>query len=164
MGITQVLQGMGLGVAVSILMLIYHASSPYSTVLGRVAGTNVFHDIRIHSNLETIPGQLIFRFDSSLFFANATHFEETLRAKINAAKEPVRQVLIDAETINLIDSTATEMLLRLHNELKIKGITLAFSRVHDTVKDKMALAGVLDVVGDEYFYERLIDGADSFEK
>jgi high affinity sulfate transporter 1 len=156
-----VLQGMGLGVALSILVLIYRSSSPHGAVLGRVAGTNVFHDISIHPSLETTPGLLIFRFYSSLFFSNANHFEEALLAKVNSAEEPVRKVLIDAETINQIDSTATEMLLKLQNALKIKGIILAFSSVHDAVKDKMARAGIVDVVGDKYFFDTLIEGVET---
>ncbi len=157
-----VLPGMGLGVALSILILIYRATSPHSAVLGRVAGANAFHDISLRPNLETIPGQLVFRFDASLFFASANHFEEALMARINSAEQPVREVLIDAETINLIDSTATEMLVKLQSDLKTKGIVLAFSRVRDPVKDKMALAGVVDVVGAEHFYDTLIEGVEAY--
>jgi len=157
-----VLPGMGLGVALSILILIYRATSPNSAVLGRVAGANAFHDISLRPNLETIPGQLVFRFDASLFFASANHFEEALMARINSAEEPVREVLIDAETINLIDSTATEMLVKLQSDLKTKGIALAFSRVRDPVKDKMGLAGVVDVVGAEHFYDTLIEGVEAY--
>ncbi len=159
-----VLQGMALGIALSLLILIYRASSPHCAVLGRIAGINAFHNINMYPNLETIPGQLIFRFDSSLFFANATHFEEILMAKIQSTKDPIRQVLIDAETINSIDSTAIEMLFRLHKKLKAKKITLSFARVHDTVKDKMFLSGIVDAVEKKYFYETLIEGVEAFKK
>jgi len=72
-------------------------------------------------------------------------------------------VLIDAEGVNLIDSTATEMLLKLQTRLHKKGITLTFAHVHNRVKDKMAIAGVVDSVGADHFYNTLHDGIEAFE-
>ena len=157
-----VLPGIGLGVTLSLLLLIYRATSPSSAVLGREPGGRVFHDVSRRPNLETTPGLLIFRFDSSLFFASANHFGEDLQARLAAAVEPVRQVLIDAETINLLDTTAAEMLLELKTSLGPKGITLAFARVRDPIKDKMALAGVVDAVGADHFYDTLLEGVEAF--
>jgi MFS superfamily sulfate permease-like transporter len=153
---------MGLGVALSLLLLIYRATSPASAVLGRVPGENAFRDISRRPDLETTPGLLIFRFDSSLFFASANHFVEALQARLAAATEPVRQVLLDAETINLLDTTAAEMLLELQTSLDKQGITLAFARVHDPVKDKMALTGVVDAVGADRFFDTVMEGVEAF--
>jgi len=77
--IIGVLPGMGLGVALAILLLIYRASSPPSAVLGRVHGSNTFQDISHRPNLETIPKRLIYHFDASSFFANANCFNEALQ-------------------------------------------------------------------------------------
>ena len=160
--IVGVLPGMGLGVSLSILILIYRASSPHSAVLGRVSGTNSFRDVSIRSNLETVPGLLIFRFDSSLFFASATHFEDALLAQVMRADKKVHKVLIDAESMNLIDSTATEMLMKLQTELTAQGITLGFARVRDQIKDKMQLSGFIDQLGSDHFYNTLNDGVEAF--
>ena len=157
-----VLPGMGLGVALSLLLLIYRATSPASAVLGRVPGESAFRDVSRRPNLQTYPGLLIFRFDSSLFFASANHFGEALQARLAAAAEPVRQVLIDAETVNLLDTTAAQMLLELQASLDKQGITLAFARVRDPVKDKMASTGVVDAVGADRFYDTVMEGVEAF--
>lgn len=161
--IIGVLPGMGLGVALSMLLLIYRATSPSSTVLGRETGGNSFHDMGRTPNLETIPGLLIFRFDSSLFFASSNHFNEALKASIADSEGPVSQILIDAETFNIMDSTAAEMLLDLKSELHKNGMNLAFACVHDAVKDKMQISGVVDAVGSNYFYNSLTEGVKAFE-
>jgi len=162
-----VLPGMGLGIALSLLLLIYRATSPASAVLGRVPGESAFRDISRRPNLETIPGLLVFRFDSSLFFASANHFGEALQARIEQVTEstgvPVRQVLVDAETINLLDTTAAEMLLDVQASLAKQGITLAFARVRDPVKDKMTVTGVVDVVGADNYYDTVVMGAEAFK-
>ncbi len=161
--IIGVLPGMGLGVALSLVLLIYRATSPSSAVLGREpGGSSAFRDVSRRANLETTPGLLIFRFNSSLFFASANHFAEALQARIAAAAEPVRQVLLDAESINLLDSTAAEILLEQQTSLEKKGIILAFARVRDEVKEKMALAGVVDAAGADHFYDTVLEGAEAF--
>ena len=157
-----VLPGMGAGIVLSILLLIYRATSPSSAILGREGDANSFHDIRRYPGLKTVPGLIIFRYDSNLFFASANNFHNTLLAHITRSKEPVSEVLIDAEGVNTIDTTGTEMLLELQKHLSRKGISLSFARVHDLVKDKLILTGVADAVGSEHFYETLQDGMDTF--
>jgi high affinity sulfate transporter 1 len=157
-----VLPGMGAGIALSILLLIYRASSPTCAVLGREGEANSFHDIRRYPGLTTIPGLLIFRFDSNLFFANASHFYNLLQSFIEQAATPVSRVLIDAEGINVIDTTGTEMLLELQKDLSRKGISLTFARVHDTVKDRMKTTGVVELIGRDHFFETLEEGVDNF--
>ena len=157
-----VLQGIGLGVVLSIVALIYRASYPGTAVLGQLPGKEAYRDLKRHPDATTIPGLLLFRFDSSLFFANATHFADVLKREIGEAEDPVRAVLVDAEPTNLIDATACDMLVKLHSELSAKGIVLAFARVRDPVRDKLRQAGVEAVVGADRVYERITDGVRAF--
>ena len=87
-----------------------------------------------------------------------------MQVRLTATEEPVSQILFDAETINLMDSTATDMLLELQKNMTNKGITLAFACVHDAVKEKMQLAGVVDAVGSNNFYDSILDGVEAFGK
>jgi len=59
-----------------------------------------------------------------------------------------------AETVSLLDITAAERLLNVHASLTKQGITLAFARVRDPVKDKMTATGVVDAVGAEHYLTR----------
>ncbi len=157
-----VLPGMGLGIALSMLLLIYRASKPYSTALAPDKDKKAFHDIKRQPDLDPIPGLLIFRFDSSLFFASARNFRNALESQLENSAIPVTRVLVDAEGINGIDSSSTDMLLELLDTLQVRNIDLAFARVHDAVKSKMALAGIVDKVGEALFFDTLQEGADAF--
>ncbi len=158
-----VLNGMGLGVLLALLLLIHRVSSPHNAVLGRLPGSRSFFDIKRMANLELTPGLLVFRFNAPLFFANANYFEKVLKSYISMAAEPVTQVLVDAEAITLLDSTAVEMLLKLQSHLNQKGIILTFARVDYDVKDKMLLTGLMYIVGPEHFYNSIDEGAKAFE-
>jgi len=158
-----VLQGIGIGVVLSIVALIYRASYPGTAVLGRVRGREaVYRDIKRYPDAETLPGLLLFRFDSPIFFANANHFAEVLERAIADAEGPVKAVLVDAEPANLIDSTSCEMLVKLHSELAGKGIVLAFARVRDPVRDMLRRAGVEATVGADRFFDRITDGVQAY--
>jgi MFS superfamily sulfate permease-like transporter len=64
-----VLPGIAIAVALSILDVFRRAWRPYDTVLGRVEGLRGFHDTRSYPEAAVLPGLVIYRFDSPLFFA-----------------------------------------------------------------------------------------------
>ena len=67
-------------------------------------------------------------------------------------------MLLDFAPVNFIDISAADGLLSLIKELQSRGITVAFARVRDAVRDDMRLAGIEAVVGPDNFYERTTDG------
>ena len=159
-----VLQGIGIGVVLSIIALIYRASYPSTAVLGQIPGQEAYRDVKRHPEAKTLPGLLLFRFDSILFFANANHFADTLKGAVSTAEVPVKAVLVDAETVSAIDTTACDALIKLQSELAAQGIALAFARVRDPVRDVMQRAGVVAAIGAERYYDRITDGVRAFSK
>jgi MFS superfamily sulfate permease-like transporter len=157
-----VLPGIGLAVLLAMMLVIWRSSAPHTAVLGRLPGGRMFRDIRRHADAETFPGLLIYRFSAGLYFANSSHFADELKRYIAAAQHPVRSVLVDAETINLIDTTSTDMLLKLQADLGKQDISLGFARMKDDVRDKMQVAGVVKAIGADHFYEDINDGVDAF--
>ena len=152
-----VLQGIALGVVLALLTLIYQTSHPQGAVLGQLPGTEAYRDVQRHPEAITFPGLLIWRIGGDLFFASIGHVGEALKASLDARLD-VNRVLLDFSQVNFIDSTASDEFLRLINELKNRGFTLAFARVRDAVRDDMRLARIEAIVGPRNFYERLTDG------
>jgi high affinity sulfate transporter 1 len=150
-------QGIALGVVLSLLRLIYRASHPHGAVLGQLPGTEAYRDIERHPEARTFPGMLIWRVGGDMFFASVGRFVERIKAAL-ASQPTAKHVLIDAESVNFIDTTACDDLLRLAQELKVVGISLAFARVRDEVREDMRLGGLEAVVGAANFHERITDG------
>jgi SulP family sulfate permease len=107
---------------------------------------------------------LIFRFGGSLIFPNANYFRSSLKQKIREATTPVKMVLIDAQTMNMIDTTALEMLEKLLSELGKKNIILSWARLRDPLYREMYQAGLDKKIGEHNFYERISDGVAEFVK
>jgi sulfate permease, SulP family len=156
--------GIVLGVALSLLMLIYRTSHPDGAVLGQLPGTEAYRDIRRHPEALTFSGLLIWRAGGDLFFASIGHLEEGLKAALAAARPPAKHVLVDADSVNFIDASACDALLNSIKLLQSQGLTIAFARVRDEVRERMRRGGVEAVVGSTNFYERVTDGVRAWQQ
>jgi high affinity sulfate transporter 1 len=156
--------GIALGVVLSLLMLIYRTSHPHSAVLGQLPGTEAYRDVRLHPGALTFPGLLIWRAGGELFFASIGHVDEGLKAALAARRPPARHLLVDAESVNFIDTSACDALLNSIKELQSQGITFAFARMRDEVRERMRLAGIEALVGSTNFHERVTDGVQAWQE
>jgi high affinity sulfate transporter 1 len=162
--ILGVLQGIALGVVLALILLIHHASYPDTSELGQLPGEDHFRDVSSHPDAKRYPGLLIFRFENSLFFANADYFVDQVNLRIEEATEPIREVLVDCHTINLIDATGANALIGLSEELRAKGICLSLARARDAVRERMRRTGVEEAFGEDRIYDTVTDGVKAFEE
>jgi SulP family sulfate permease len=149
--ITGVLGGIIVGVIASLVETVRRTIQPRTAVLGMVAGAPTWRDVR-HEGQETVPGVVVYRFDAPLFFGNATVLREQILEQVSSADPPVHDVVISAEAITDLDTTAVEILERLLGELSDEGVTLSFARVRTPVREMMKTTGFEEKAGSENFY------------
>ena len=147
-----VLWGMGISIGLSVLAFLWRAWHPYDAVLGRATGVKGYHDLTRYPEAKQIPGLILYRFDAPLFFANATIFRERLLATVGGSEIPVKMIVVAAEPITDLDSTAADMLADLDHDLETKGVELAFAEMKDPVKDRLRRFGLVERIGHERFY------------
>ena len=160
--IVDVLPGLIIAVAVSILVLVYRASRPRTVVLGKVPDQDTFRDIERHPESETYPGLIIFRFEAELFFANASYFRDRIRELVAVADPPTQAVLVDAEAIQYIDTTAVTALEELQEELADSGVELLMARVHGRVRDMLRRSGLEERFGASRIYPSVRAGVNDY--
>jgi sulfate permease, SulP family len=159
-----VLQGIAFGVALALFLLVYRTSHPQSAVLGQLPGEEAYRDVKLHPEALTFPGLLIWRAGGDLFFASIGHLGHQLKAALATSHPPARHVLLDAGSVNFIDTSACDALLNAIKELQCQGITFAFARVRDEVRARMRLGGIEAIVGSANFYERVTDGVRAWQR
>jgi MFS superfamily sulfate permease-like transporter len=147
-----VLWGIGIAIGLSVLAFMWRAWHPYFAVLGRATGVKGYHDVTRYPEAKQIPGLLLFRFDAPLFFANASIFQERVVDAVRDNPVPVKMVVLAAEPITDLDSTAADMLAGLDLELETQGIELAFAELKDPIKDRLRRFGLVEHIGHERFY------------
>lgn len=124
-----VLPGVLLAVALSLIWLLSVGSRPNDAVLGRVSGQKGFHNVTDYPDAKTIPGLLLYRFDSNVVFYNADYLKTRVRAAVAAQKTPVEWVVIDASSVNVIDVTGLRKIDELRDELGAAGVSIFIARV-----------------------------------
>ena len=163
-----VLLGVLLGIFVAIVLsladFVRRAWRPHDAVLGRVDELKGYHDLERFPEARTIPGLLIFRFDAPLFFANAEHFRRGSAPRRARRGAGIRWIVVAAEPITDVDTTAAAMLSELLDELEAAGIAMAFAEMKDPVKDDLRDYGLYARVGDERFFPTLGTAIDAYVK
>jgi SulP family sulfate permease len=133
-------------------------------VLGQLPGTEAYRDVERHPEALTFPGLLIWRAGGDLFFASVGHFIRGLKAALTASQPPAQHVLLDAGSVDVIDTSACDELLRVIKELQSQRVTFAFARVRDQVRERMRLGGIEAEVGPTNFHERVTDGVRAWQR
>ena len=160
--IVDVLPGLIVAVVASLLVLVYRASRPHTAQLGKIPGQDTYRDVERYPEAETIPGLVIFRFDSELFFANANVLRDGARRLVAASEPPARALLIDAEAVFDLDTSAADTLEELRAELASTGVELLMARVHGPVRDMLRRSGLEESIGEERIYATVRAGVEDY--
>ena len=158
-----VLEGIAVAVALSILNVFRRAWWPYQTTLGRVPGIPGYHDRKMYPEAESLPGVVVFRFDAELIFANARTFREQIR-RLAAAEPRPQWIVIAAEPITDVDTTAADMLADLDEELNADGISLIFAELKDPVRAKLERYQLIGPLDPSHFFPTLEAALDHFRE
>jgi high affinity sulfate transporter 1 len=161
-GVTTVgvLEGILVAVVLSLGDFVRRAWRPHDAVLGRVDGMKGYHDVRRYPDARLIPGLVLYRFDAPLFFANAAHFREQLRGL--ARRRGTRWIVVAAEPITDVDTTAAEVLDDVRADLEKRRVKLVFAELKDPAKDRLRRANVYDGFGDARFFPTLGTAVDAY--
>ena len=156
-------EGIGLGVILSLAMVIYRTTRPHVAVLGNVPDTHFYRNVERFKGLKVKDEVLIIRFDAQLYFANSEFFKEQL-AELTAEKgDKLKLIILNAESINYLDSSAVHAIKDVVEEYRKKGIEIAFSGVKGPVRDAMSRAEILTTSTGRHFFMSVQEAVDCYE-
>jgi MFS superfamily sulfate permease-like transporter len=145
-----VLYGIAVAVSVSILNVFRRVWWPHQALLGRAGDLRGFHDTAYRQTTEHLPGLAIYRFDAPLLFANARTFRNQVR-RVAALEPHPAWIIVAAEPITDVDTTAADMLEDLDADLAQEGTRLVFAELKDAVQHKIE-SYELAALSDDRFY------------
>jgi high affinity sulfate transporter 1 len=156
-----VLPGIAVAVGLSILNVFRRSWWPYSTSLGRVDSIPGYHDVQFYPDAGHIDGLVIFRFDAPLFFANTRAFRQEVRTLAACEPKP-RWIVVAAEPITDVDTTAADMLEDLDKALNAQGISLVFAEMKDPVRAKIERYELTRTIDPSHFFPTIQSAVDAF--
>jgi high affinity sulfate transporter 1 len=161
----DILTGVLVAVGLSVVELLYRVARPHDAIEGLVPGLAGMHDVDDYPQARTVPGLVVYRYDSPLFFANAADFRRRAEAAVDevmAADGPVRWLLLNVEANVEIDSTAVAVLDDLHQAMQDRGIVLALARVKQDLAVQLDRAGFLQTLGENRVFPTLPTALDGY--
>jgi high affinity sulfate transporter 1 len=146
-----IIQGIVIGVVLSLLLLVARASRPAARRLGFDPTSGTYLDPRRHEGVQEIPGVLVVRLDGPLFFADAQGFHDELMGMVSAT-DHVTAVVIDGDAISQSDTDGADIVITIAKELRASDVSLSFARVDQEIRELWRRAGVMEAVGPERFF------------
>jgi high affinity sulfate transporter 1 len=143
-----ILKGVVLAAVLSLLMLIARAARPHVAFLGRIPGTDRYSGLERNPDNEVIPGALLFRVESGIFYFNADHVLERISRRVRGAEPKPRLVVGDLSMSPHVDVSGARMLARLHGDLAAASIEMRLVGAHGAVRDMLRVEGLEERVGD----------------
>jgi len=144
--------GIGVGVILSLALVVYRSSRPHIAVLGRIPDSIFYKNVDRFSSLEERNDLLIIRPDVRLYFANVNYFREFLDEQIGLKGERLQAVIINAESMNEVDSTGMHALKDIHEDLKAQNIEFYLTGLKGPVRDAFSEAGMTGVMNENNFF------------
>lgn len=151
----DLLYGVLVAVGLSVAELLSRVARPHDAVEGLVPGLAGMHDVDDYPSARTIPGLLIYRYDSPLFFANAQDFHRRALAAVDEQTEPVHWFVLNTEANVEVDITALDAVDDLRRELARRGVVFALARVKQDLLDDLEAYGLVESVSRELIFPTL---------
>ncbi|HMQ88076.1 MAG TPA: solute carrier family 26 protein [Flavilitoribacter sp.] len=156
-------KGIGAGVLLSLGVVIYRSTRPHVAELAKVPGSPFYRNVDRFPNLEERPDLLVVRFDGPLYFANVNYFNDKL-AELTAAKgAALRLIVLNAESISHLDSSAVHALEEWVKSCRNRGVQVFFTSVIGPVRDALNKWGLTPVIGEDRFFMSNQQAVDAFD-
>jgi sulfate permease, SulP family len=143
--------GIGVAVVASIIDHLSHSYRPRSSVLVKSPAGH-WRQIPVQPGARTEPGLVIYRFGSSLYYANASRFVDDVRTLAEQG-DPVRWLVLDGAAIGDVDYTASSTLSRVIRELHQRHIRVVITGLMDAVRSQLSRYGITGPRGPDAYYD-----------
>lgn len=151
----DILYGVLVAVGLSVAELLTRVARPHDAVEGLVPGLAGMHDVDDYPQAHTVPGLLVYRYDSPLFFANAEDFKRRALVAVDHQEGPVEWFVLNTEAIVEVDITALDAVEALRQEFERRHIVFALARVKQDLLDDLDAFGLTRTIGADRIFPTL---------
>ena len=150
-----ILYGVLIAIGLSVAGLMWRVARPHDAVQGLVPGLAGMHDVDDYPQATVIPGLVVYRYDSPIFFANAENFRTRALAAVDQQTQPVAWFVLNVEANVEVDITGLDAVDALRGELTARGIVFALARVKRDLLDALDAYGLSTSVGTDRIFPTL---------
>ncbi|MBA0597306.1 hypothetical protein Gorai_007114 [Gossypium raimondii] len=161
--------GLLIAVIISFAKILLQVTRPRTAILGKVPRTNVYRNILQYPEATKVPGVLIVRVDSAIYFSNSNYVKERIlrwlmdeEEKVKAACQPtIHFLIVEMSPVTDIDTSGIHALEELHRSLEKKNIQLILANPGPMVMDKLEASKFANLIGDDKIFLTVADAVSS---
>lgn len=150
-----ILYGVLVAVGLSVIDMLRRVARPHDAVEGIVPGLAGMHDVADFPTAREVPGLVVYRYDSPLFFANAEDFRRRALITVDRESTPVKWFVLNMEANVTVDITALAAVEAVRDHLVRSGIVFALARVKQDLLVELESFGLADSVGSDFIFPTL---------
>ncbi|CAH1450569.1 unnamed protein product [Lactuca virosa] len=160
--------GLLIAVAISFGKILLQVTRPRTAVLGKIPRTSVYRNVEQYLGATRVPGVLIIRVDSAIYFSNSNYIKERILRWLRDEEESfkdqpkVQYLIVDMSPVTDIDTSGIHALEELHGGLRKKDVQLILTNPGQTVLDKLHAANFVDLIGEDKIFLSVADAVLTF--
>jgi len=154
-------QGIVLAMILSILLHTRHGYKPKNSVL-EIDESGRRKASPVSSHAQIMPGLMVYRFNHSMYYANAEFFINEILDLVDQAEPPLSWLCIDGAAIDEVDFSAGATLAEMVHMLQKRNVKLVLSEIEDKVRAELDRSEVTKLIGEDAIFETLEDLLDAY--
>ena len=149
-------EGMLFGMLFSLLLMVYRTSKPHFAVLGNIKDSDYYKNVkRFKGEVSMREDILIIRFDAQLYFGNTAYFKKELYKNIDKKGDALKVIILNAEAITYVDSSAAQMLIKAIKEIHERDIQFFIAGAIGPTRDIIFTSGIIDELHKENLFVKI---------
>ncbi|XP_059631430.1 sulfate transporter 1.3-like [Cornus florida] len=157
--------GLLIAVAISFAKILLQVTRPRTALLGRIPRTTIYRNIQQYPEASKVPGILIVRVDSAIYFSNSNYIKERIlrwltdeEEQLKAAYQPnIQFLIVEMSPVTDIDTSGIQALEELHRSLQKRDIKLVLANPGPVVIDKLHASDFANVIGEDKIFLTVAD-------
>ncbi|KAM7253251.1 hypothetical protein ACFE04_025869 [Oxalis oulophora] len=166
-GVVFISVEMGLLIAVSISFakILLQVTRPRTAILGKIPRTSVYRNINQYPDASRVPGVLVVRVDSAIYFSNSNYVRERILRWVTDEEESLKSaslpeisyVIVEMAPVTDIDTSGIHALEDLYRSLQKRSIQLLLANPGPIVIEKLHTSKFPTMIGEDKIFLTVAD-------
>ncbi|XP_062145809.1 sulfate transporter 1.3-like [Alnus glutinosa] len=161
--------GLLIAVSISFAKILLQVTRPRTATLGKIPGTSVYRNIQQYPEANKVPGVLIVRVDSAIYFSNSNYIKERILRWLADEEEHIKAdylpriqfLIIEMSPVTDIDTSGIHALEELCGSLQKRKIQLILANPGPVVIDKLHASKFANMIGEDKIFLTVADAVSS---
>uniref|UniRef100_A0A2N9H2C6 STAS domain-containing protein n=1 Tax=Fagus sylvatica TaxID=28930 RepID=A0A2N9H2C6_FAGSY len=157
-----------IAVSISFAKILLQVTRPRTAILGKLPGTTVYRNIQQYPEANKIPGVLIVRVDSAIYFSNSNYIKERIlrwlheEEHIKADYQPrIQFLIVEMSPVTDIDTSGIHAFEELYRSLQKRDMQLILANPGPVVIDKLHASKFANLIGQDKIFLTVADAISS---